>query len=319
VTLSDRDKKILMFLVPLVLIAGYWFLLLAPKREEATAASENLTVQEDRLEAARSAADAAGNAEDDFEASYATIVRLGKAIPSTVDMPSLLVQLEAAAEGTGIRFDTISAGARTPMAPSEAASAEGGDTASTPAAEAGGAPAQTAPGGAVEAANNTAQSEDQRSAAAEQTGVDTTTSTPAGDGALPVGGGAAGGTAAPAAATAPAGLETVPLTLEFEGNFFKLADFFHELKRFVRVANNNVLVSGRLVSVDTVRWASDPQIFPRIRAEVTATIYLSPLAQGVTAGATPTGPAPTTPATTTPAETAPAPAPAAAPTATATP
>jgi hypothetical protein len=117
----------------------------------------------------------------------------------------------------------------------------------------------------------------------------------------------------------------VPLTLEFEGNFFKLADFFHELKRFVRVANEDVLVSGRLVSVDSVRWASDTQIFPRIRAEVTATIYLSPLAQGATAGATPTGPAPTTtpastpPATTPPAETAPAPAPAAAPTATATP
>jgi hypothetical protein len=70
-----------------------------------------------------------------------------------------------------------------------------------------------------------------------------------------------------------------------------------------------------------VRWASDPEIFPGIRAEVTATVYLSPLTQGVTAGATPAGPAPTTP--TTPAESTPAPAPApvpaSAPTATATP
>ena len=323
-TLSGRDRKILLFLVPLVLIAAYWFLLLSPKREEATAASAKLTQEQDRLETARSAASSADNAEDGFEASYATIVRLGKAIPATVDMPSLLVQLEAAAEGTGIRFDTIAAGTRTPLVPAEAAPAEGapaegGDTASTPAAEAGGAPAQTAPGGAVEATNNTAQSEDQRSAAAAQSGVDATTSTPAGEGGLPVGGGAAGGTAAPAASTTPAGLETVPLSLEFEGNFFKLADFFHELKRFVRVANEDVLVSGRLVSVDSVRWASDTTIFPRIRAEVTATIYLSPLTQGVTAGATPAGPAPSTPASTPPAETAPAPAPTAAPTATATP
>jgi hypothetical protein len=322
VTLSDRDKKILLFLVPLVLVAAYWFLLLSPKREEATAASAKLTQEQDRLEAARSASSSADNAEDGFEASYATIVRLGKAIPSTVDMPSLLVQLEAAAEGTGIRFDTISAGERTaatPAAPVEGAAAEGGDTASTPAAEGGGAPAQTAPGGAVESANNAEQASDQRNAAAAQSGVDATTSTPADDGGLPVGGGTAGGTSAPAAATPPAGLETVPLSLEFEGNFFKLADFFHELKRFVRVANEDVLVSGRLVSVDSVRWASDTQIFPRIRAEVTATIYLSPLTQGVTAGATPTGPAPSTPASTPPAETAPAPAPAAAPTATATP
>jgi hypothetical protein len=324
VTVSDRDKKIMLFLVPLVLVAAYWFLLLSPKREEATAASATLTQEQDHLEAARAAASSADNAKDGFEASYATIVRLGKAIPSTVDMPSLLVQLEAAAEGTGIRFDTISAGDRiaaTPAAPAEVAPAEGGDTTSTPAAEAGGAAAQTAPGGAVESANNAEQTSDQGNAAAEQSGVDATTSTTASTGGLPVGGGAAGATAVPAAS--PAGLETVPLTLEFEGNFFKLADFFHELKRFVRVANEDVLVSGRLVSVDSVRWASDTTIFPRIRAEVTATIYLSPLAQGVTAGATPTGPAPATPATTTPAGTAPAPAPApapaAAPTATATP
>jgi Tfp pilus assembly protein PilO len=323
VTLSERDKKILLFLGPLLLIAAYWFLLLAPKREEVTTATQNLTAQQDRLETARSAAGAADNAKDDFQASYATIVRLGKAIPSTVDMPSLLVQLEAAAEGTGIRFDTIAAGARTPLAvaaPAEGAPAEGGEAASTPAAEAGGAPAQTAPGGAVETANNAEQTSDQRNAAAEQSGVDATTSTSTGGG-LPVGGGAASGTATPGATTAPAALETVPLSLEFEGNFFKLADFFHELKRFVRVASQDVLVSGRLISVDSVRWASDPAIFPGIRAEVTATVYLSPLTQGVTAGATPAGPAPTTPATpagSTPAP-APAPAPAAAPTATATP
>jgi Tfp pilus assembly protein PilO len=328
VTLSARDKKILVFLAPLLLIAAYWFLLLAPKREEVTTASANLTAQQDRLEAARSAAGAADNAKDDFQASYATIVRLGKAIPATVDMPSLLVQLEAAAEGTGISFNTIAAGERTPVAaavpaegaPAEGAPAEGGEATGTPAAEAGGAPAQTAPGGAAESANNAAQTSDQRNAAAEQSGVDATTSTSAGGGGLPVGGGAAGGTA-PAAPTAPAGLETVPLSLQFEGNFFKLADFFHELKRFVRVANNDVLVSGRLISVDGVSWASDPEIFPGVRAEVTATVYLSPLTQGVTAGASPAGPAPTTP--TTPAETtpapAPAPAPAAAPTATATP
>jgi hypothetical protein len=103
------------------------------------------------------------------------------------------------------------------------------------------------------------------------------------------------------------------------GNFFNLADFFHRVKRFVRVANKDVVVSGRLLTVESVRWASDSEIFPRIRAEVKATIYLSPKAQGTTAGASPAGPAPTTPATTTtPAGSAPAPAPAPAPAATPT-
>ncbi|HEV3379218.1 MAG TPA: type II secretion system protein GspM, partial [Thermoleophilaceae bacterium] len=196
-TISDRDKKILTFLVPLLLIAGYWFLVLSPKREEVTTAETALTEQQDRLAAARSAANAAENAERGFETSYATVVRLGKAIPSTVDMPSLLVQLEAAAEGTGIRFNSISAGERTAL--TTAAPAESGD-AEAPASDAGGAPAQTAPGAAVESANNAEQTSDARNGAAEQSGVDTTTSTSARDGGLPVGGGAAGGTGQPAAA-----------------------------------------------------------------------------------------------------------------------
>jgi Tfp pilus assembly protein PilO len=317
-TLSDRDKKILTFLVPLVLIAAYWFLLLAPKREEATTASAALTVEQDRLEAARMASSAADNAEKGFQTSYATVVRLGKAIPATVDMPSLLVQLETAAAGTGIRFNSITAGERTAAA--APAPAEGGDAGTTPASDAGGTPAQTAPGSAVESANETQQTANADAAAAEQTDVDTTTSTPASKGGgLPVGGGAAPASTEDAAAgTAPAGLETVPLTLSFEGNFFNLADFFHRLKRFVRIANDDVLVSGRLLTIESVNWTSNADIFPRLQAEVGATVYLSPLAQGVTAGATPDGPAPGTPASpTTPAEGSPTPA--AAPTATATP
>ncbi len=86
----------------------------------------------------------------------------------------------------------------------------------------------------------------------------------------------------------------MPLELEFVGNFFSLADFFHDIKRFVRVANENVVVSGRLITIDGVSFSSDTELFPRLTAEVTATVYLSPKAEGATAGATPQGPAPTT-------------------------
>jgi Tfp pilus assembly protein PilO len=315
VTLTARDKKILIVLVPVVVLAAYWFLLLNPKREEASTAATALTEQQDRLEAARAASRAAEGAQQNFEVSYAQVVRLGKAIPSSVDMPSLLVQLDAAAAGTGIRFTNITAGERVTAATPAPSTGSGSEDRPV---EAGGETAQSAPGGAVESANNAQQTADARTNAAEQTDLDTQTSTSAGDSGPPVGGGSAPAGGAAAGSTAPAGLETVPLELEFEGNFFNLADFFHRVKRFVRVANKDVLVSGRLLTVEGVNWASDAENFPRLTATVNATIYLSPQAQGVTAGATPQGPAPTTPAdTTTPAESAPDPA--FAPTATATP
>jgi Tfp pilus assembly protein PilO len=320
VTLTDRDRRVLVAVAPLLLVVAYWFLLLGPKREEAATVAEELTAQEQRRDKAQARLDSARGAKRDFSADYTQIVRLGKAIPASVDMPSLIVQLDAAAAGTGIRFTKIKTGER---------AEDGAPAATTPPAssgtpaEAGGAPAQSAPGGAAEAANTTAQTSNERSSAAEQSGAnppDTQTSTSQGGG-LPVGGGStATGAPGTAVTAAPAGLETVPLELEFTGNFFSLADFFHRVKRFVRIANGDVVVGGRLMTIEAVRWSSDPDLFPRIRAELKTTVYLSPKAQGATAGATPAGPAPATPATTTtPAPAESAPPPAAAPTATATP
>jgi Type II secretion system (T2SS), protein M len=315
-SLTDRDRKLMLALIPVLVLVVYWFLVLAPKRSDATAAKDELTTQQARLDTARDNLQTAQGAKENFDASYAQVVKLGKAIPSTVDMPSLLVQLDAAAAGTGIRFTKIKAGPRTAAAvattttatPAPAAGSESGTT-GTPVA-AGGATAQSQPGGAVEAANNAQATSNQSTAAAENSGVnpsDTQTSTTAG--ATDTGTGAT-------SSAAPAGLETVPLELEFQGNFFNLADFFHRVKRFVSLTNDNVVVSGRLVTVEGIRWSSDEAIFPKIRAEITATVYLSPKSQGVTAGATPTGPSTTPPAGTTPTDGA---TPTSAPTATATP
>ena len=318
-SLTDRDRKVLLFVVPVLMIVGYWMLLLSPQRQAADKAADEVATQQGRRDTAQARLDAARNAKGDFSADYTQIVRLGKAIPATVDMPSLIVQLDGAAQGTGIRFTKIKTGERVDSATGATATppptgapapsappgtAPPGDSA-TPAA-AGGEQAQSAPGGAVEAANNTAQTANQQSAAAEGTGV-----SPAGVATSTPGAGAT----TPAAA---AGLETVPLELEFTGNFFNLADFFHRVKRFVRVANSDVVVGGRLLTIEGVRWSSDPEIFPKVRAEMNATIYLTPKAQGATAGATPAGPTTTTPAgTATPADSSPEPA--IAPTATATP
>ena len=321
-SLSDRDKKIVIVIVPLLVLAAYWFLLLAPKREEATTAAAAQTKAAERLQLAEAATQSAQTAEVDFTDDYAEIVRLGKAIPAQVDMPSLLVQLNSAAAGTGIQFTRITTGERLPAATAAtAAPATGSESSGSTPTDAGGPTAQSASGQAVESANNAAATSGDANASAEESGVDpadTQTSTSSGSG-LPVGGGTAAPAGTEAAATSTTGLETVSLELEFVGDFFNLADFFHRTKRFVQVAGREVLVNGRLVTFEGVSFASDTQIFPRIRAELMATVYLSPEAQGATAGATPEGPAPAAPGTTPASTPAPTPTAPAAPTAVATP
>jgi len=291
-TLNARDKKILTLLVPVVLVAAYWFLVFTPKREEAKELGETLIATESRRDTAEAALRQAEASKSSYAEDYATVVRLGKAIPSDVDMPSLLVQLDRAAEGTNIRFAKIAAGARTavPAAGVPATTPPSGEApADAPASDAGGAEATTGPGQATESANETAAAANGSSAAAAGSPVAGTTTT----------------TASPA-------LDTVPLTFSFDGRFADLANFFHEMKRFVRVANDRVEVDGRLMKIDGISF--DSSKFPTLTASVTATVYLAPKTQGLTAGATPEGPAPVTTTATAntpaPAAAAPTPAPA---------
>jgi hypothetical protein len=298
--MTDRDRKIMLSVIPLVLLLAYYFLLFSPRREEASKASKDLSAQQKRVTDAQAKVTEASASKTTFASDYTQMVRLGKAIPSKVDMPSLIVQLDQASNGTGIKFTKIATGARdagaTPPAATDSSPSTGGSsgngTNGQPASAAGGAQAQTGAGKATEKANNTAASENKNAA-----GAGSTADAKAGGSSTSGSSGSTGSSAAPATGSAPPpGLETVPLDLEFEGNFFNLADFFHKLKRLVYVKGNNVAVSGRLVTIDSIKYSSDPDLFPKIKAELTATVFLSPETQGTTAGATPSGPG--TPSTT---------------------
>jgi hypothetical protein len=261
VSLTDRDRKIILMLVPLAIAAAYWFLLLAPKREESAAVSDQLEQVQTERDTAVQRATGLESAKKGFASDYATVIRLGKSVPTNVDMPSLLVQLDRAARGTGISFSSIKAGER--MSVAGATPAAAGASPATPAAPASG-PGQdaAAANGAVNAANS--------SSANSQ---------------------AAAGAGAPGATSAAApGLESVPLDFEFSGSFFSLADFFHRMKRFVHVTNDRIVVRGRLMTVNSFDFEAGDS-FPKVKATVHATVYLAPKSQGVSAGATSEGPA----------------------------
>ena len=286
-TLTARDRKILLAVAPLVVLIAYWFLLLSPKREEAAKAGEELAQAQAARDQAQGQATQLERAKATFASDYTAMVRLGKAVPTKLDLPSLIVQLDSAARGTGIRFQKVAAGEdRTsgaqPSAPAASGAGSGGD------AQAGGA-SQSGPGSSAEQANGAKAGGDKQ--AGQRSGVDATTSTPTKKGGVPVGGAAGGSSGgASAAGACPPGLECVPLEFEFEGGFFDLADFFHKLKRFVHVAGDRLAVGGRLMTIDSFKFSTDQDSFPKLKSEVTATVYLSPKQKGPAAGASAQGP-----------------------------
>ena len=273
-SLTPRDRKIVLILLPLILLAGYWFMVLAPKRAESAKVQEELTKARGERDTAQAQVGQLNAAKASFASDYQTVIRMGKAIPETVDMPSLLVQLDRAARGTGIDMREIKVSKATQSSTPTVVAPPGGG--GNPGA--GGSGAQSPQGKAAQNAGNVVN--DANAKSAQSAGA-------ANSGAQP--GGAAAG--APGAGQPAPGLSSVGLQFQLRGDFFDLADFFHRMKRFVRVVNGQIVVRGRLLTLDSFNFTMGED--GQLKAEASATVYLSPKAQGgVSAGASPTGPAP---------------------------
>lgn len=101
-------------------LAGFWLLVLAPKRADLRAANAAIVQAESRRDAAVAGAEQAEQAKARYQSDYATVARLGKAVPADDDVASLLYQLETLARANRIDFRAVKLTA-TATAPATAA------------------------------------------------------------------------------------------------------------------------------------------------------------------------------------------------------
>ena len=124
-----RTNKILLAVVAAALaLAGFYFLALAPKREQIAKLDKDIAAKQAEIAQARQNLASYEQARANYKANYAKLVRLGKAAPADDDVRSLLVQLESTADHSGVAFDKIELGTATVAAPTA------GQTDSQPAA-----------------------------------------------------------------------------------------------------------------------------------------------------------------------------------------
>jgi Tfp pilus assembly protein PilO len=131
-----RSNKILLSVVALgAAIAAFYFFVLAPKREEVAKFDTDIATQEAEIEQARLTLAGYEQAKKSYKKNYATLARLGKAVPADDDVRSLLVQLESTADRSGVTFEKIemanNLGGET-TAPTGAATPAAGQLASAP-------------------------------------------------------------------------------------------------------------------------------------------------------------------------------------------
>jgi hypothetical protein len=279
--MTRRDTYIVTVVAVLGVLGAFWFLALSPKREKLAAVDKDVAEAQQTLDQAKQ--DKVKFARDQiaFPQLYASLGRLGKAVPPDQDVPSLLVQLNHAAADANVNFHSVELKLALAEKVQQGASASASASAAPPAAgsagstpPAGGEGAQATPpaGGTAAPAGGTAT-------------ASAGTATPAP---------AAGATPTDPAAAASGQFQVLPFEYRFKGDFFELEDLVHNITRLVERRNQELAITGRLITI---------QGFSLKRGTITvlATTYMLPADQGLFAGASPQGPAGTDPAAPQPA------------------
>jgi hypothetical protein len=167
--------------VTLLVVAVGWFALVGPRRHESSRLSSRLDGVNAQIAAARLAARPTRRR----AIAAAAFFPLARAMPSSTDMPDLLLQLSRTAAESGIAFTSIQ-----PGEPETAGS-----------------------------------------------------------------------------------YTKIPIDLQFEGRFYDLADFLFRLRNLVDVHGGQLLVAGRLFTVDSVSFGQGETGFPSVSAGLTVDAY----------------------------------------------
>jgi Tfp pilus assembly protein PilO len=105
--MSRTYRILLVAIVAVLAVGGYWKLALEPKRAEAADLAKQLATAQAQVAQTQSLLTTYRGAAGQYKANYATVVRLGKAIPADDDTRSLVVQLDAAAKRSGTDFTNL--------------------------------------------------------------------------------------------------------------------------------------------------------------------------------------------------------------------
>lgn len=254
--MRGNDRLILVALPLVALIAGVWFLLISPKRDEANELQTQIETTQAAISAAEDQIAVSEAARDEYPRNYGELVKLGRAVPEDDDQSTLVYDMAEMGDHNDLDFRSFvvvpGSGVEPPPEPAPVAPTED-QSVDTAAAEDGTAPAPE-PAPATEAAAAT----------------------------LPIG-----------ATIGPAGLPVTPYEFKYTGNFFNVADFLHEIDGTVTTEAGQPVVHGRLMTIDGFSLSGDQLTgFPNVEANFAVTTYIVPPEQGLAGGATPAGPAP---------------------------
>jgi Tfp pilus assembly protein PilO len=274
------DKAIVFGVLVAALALGFYLLLLAPKRQQASDLNDQVDQLHSSISEQEQVASFAEQARKDFPRYYGRLVVLGKAVPQQADTASMLVQLNTISSESHIDFRSIELG-------SDSGSAGTGSSASSGSSTTAPSSSSTATAGASTTSTTSAGSSGSTSATSTSGATAPASPVPATEASAasqPIG-----------AVVGSGGLSTLPYNLKMTGGFFDISNFIGGVDGLVQPTDDGVRVSpdGRLFTVDGFALTGGaPGSSPKLNASFAVTTYATPADQSLTLGASPSGPAP---------------------------
>jgi Tfp pilus assembly protein PilO len=115
--MTTRDRTVLMLIVLLGVLAAGWLEGVSPEREKAAKLDAEVSAAQQQLSSAQTALSEAKGAQAQYPTAYASVVKLGQAVPADEQVPSLVYELDQASTEKDIEFNSI-ATSTTPSGPS---------------------------------------------------------------------------------------------------------------------------------------------------------------------------------------------------------
>jgi hypothetical protein len=140
---TARDRIVIMVVLALAAVAASWMFVVSPKRSEASSLNTQVSSEQSQLTAAQGQVAAGMSARRQFAGQYAQLAKLGEAVPPDDDIPSLIYQVQSAAQASRVTFRGL-------QLSSAGASSSSSSSSSSPSGQT--AAAQLPPGAAVGAA-----------------------------------------------------------------------------------------------------------------------------------------------------------------------
>lgn len=108
--MTARDRIVLIVISAFAIVGAAWMLVVAPVREQASKLEAQVTSAQALLTTAEGQLSGARAAQAQYAAAYTSVVNLGKAVPASQEVPSLIYQISQASNLKRVDFLSIVSG-----------------------------------------------------------------------------------------------------------------------------------------------------------------------------------------------------------------